>query len=42
MLQGKTTYILYEAASGYSLFEVSEKEEIAGLATQVFARTTSS
>ena len=35
MWQGKTTYILFEAASGYSLYEVIEKEEIAGLAKQV-------
>ena len=34
MCQGKTTYILFEAASGYSLYEVLEKEEIAGLAKQ--------
>ena len=33
--EGKTTYVLFEAASGYSLYEVLEKEEIAGLATQV-------
>ncbi|KAK8799006.1 hypothetical protein WA171_005757 [Blastocystis sp. BT1] len=32
---GKTTYVLFESASGYSLYEVVEKEEIAGLATQV-------
>ena len=35
-VQGKTTYVLFESASGYSLYEVVEKEEIAGLATQVF------
>ena len=35
IFQGKTTYILFEAASGYSLYEVLEKEEIAGLSTQV-------
>ena len=39
-MQGKTTYVLFESASGYSLYEVVEKEEIAGLATQVISLIT--
>ena len=35
-MQSKMTYVLFESASGYSLYEVLEKEEIAGLETQVF------